>query len=304
MAANDMKKVELEIIALSHSVTQTQNYAVVLGELNGNRRLPIVIGGFEAQAIAVVLERMNPNRPLTHDLFKNAMSAFGVDIKEVVINDLVDGIFFSKLICEKDGEIIEIDSRTSDALAMAVRFNCTVSTFEFVMEQADIGVVVGQFVVLQPAACRLDAGQVEFGGDFGSRLANPHHIAVGPRPERQRQRVNHDRFAGTGLAGERGEARLEVQFQAIDDDKIADGQAAQHGSGGSFVPVQFVAQHREIRVADRVKQAQWFGMGAHRHHVIGGRIKVGLDVKINPAVLSAQQFYPHLGIGRDGNRPV
>ncbi|MBK9719152.1 MAG: bifunctional nuclease family protein [Saprospiraceae bacterium] len=133
-----MKKVELEIIALSHSVTQTQNYAVVLGELNGNRRLPIVIGGFEAQAIAVVLERMNPNRPLTHDLFKNAMSAFGVDIKEVVINDLVDGIFFSKLICEKDGEIIEIDSRTSDALAMAVRFNCTVSTFEFVMEQAGV----------------------------------------------------------------------------------------------------------------------------------------------------------------------
>ena len=97
MAANDMKKVELEIIALSHSVTQTQNYAVVLGELNGNRRLPIVIGGFEAQAIAVVLERMNPNRPLTHDLFKNAMSAFGVDIKEVVINDLVDGIFFFKI---------------------------------------------------------------------------------------------------------------------------------------------------------------------------------------------------------------
>ena len=138
MAANDMKKVELEIIALSHSVTQTQNYAVVLGELNGNRRLPIVIGGFEAQAIAVVLERMNPNRPLTHDLFKNAMSAFGVDIKEVVINDLVDGIFFSKLICEKDGEIIEIYSRTSDALAMAVRFTCTVSTFEFVMEQAGV----------------------------------------------------------------------------------------------------------------------------------------------------------------------
>jgi len=138
MAANDMKKVELEIIALSHSVTQTQNYAVVLGELNGNRRLPIVIGGFEAQAIAVVLERINPHRPLNHDLFKKAMSAFGVDIKEVVINDLVDGIFFSKLICEKDGEIIEIDSRTSDALAMAVRFNCTVSTFEFVMEQAGV----------------------------------------------------------------------------------------------------------------------------------------------------------------------
>ena len=133
-----MKKIPLEIIALSHSVTQSHSFAVVLGEVDGTRRLPIVIGGFEAQAIAVVLERMNPNRPLTHDLFKNAMSAFGVDIKEVVINDLVDGIFFSKLICEKDGEIIEIDSRTSDALAMAVRFNCTVSTFEFVMEQAGV----------------------------------------------------------------------------------------------------------------------------------------------------------------------
>ena len=138
MAANGMKKVELEIIALSHSVTQTQNYAVVLGEMNGNRRLPIVIGGFEAQAIAVVLERMSPNRPLTHDLFKNTMTAFGIDIKEIIINDLVDGIFFSKLVCEKDGESIEIDSRTSDALAMAVRFNCMVSTFEFVMEQAGV----------------------------------------------------------------------------------------------------------------------------------------------------------------------
>jgi len=102
MGADQMRKIELEIIALSHSVTQTQNYAVVLGEVEGNRRLPIVIGGFEAQAIAVVLERMNPNRPLTHDLFKNALSSFGVEIREIIINDLVEGIFFSKLICEKD----------------------------------------------------------------------------------------------------------------------------------------------------------------------------------------------------------
>ena len=133
-----MRKIELEIIALSHSVTQTQNYAVVLGEVEGNRRLPIVIGGFEAQAIAVVLERMNPNRPLTHDLFKNALSSFGVEIKEIIINELVEGIFFSKLICEKDDESIEIDSRTSDALAMAVRFNCPIYTYEFIMESAGV----------------------------------------------------------------------------------------------------------------------------------------------------------------------
>ncbi len=133
-----MQKIELELIALSHSVTQTQNYAVVLGEMQGKRRLPIVIGGFEAQAIAVVMERMNPNRPLTHDLFKNTLSAYNIDIKEVVINDLVEGIFFSKIICDKDGDIVEIDSRTSDALAMAVRFNCPIYTYEFIMEGAGV----------------------------------------------------------------------------------------------------------------------------------------------------------------------
>jgi bifunctional DNase/RNase len=133
-----MGKVQLEIIALSHSVTQSQNYAVVLGEVGGVRRLPIVIGGFEAQAIAVILERMNPNRPLTHDLFRNTISAFQIDIQEVIINDLVEGIFFSKLICEREGEVIEIDSRTSDALAMAVRFNCPIYTYESILEEAGV----------------------------------------------------------------------------------------------------------------------------------------------------------------------
>jgi len=133
-----MAKVQLEIIALSHSVTQNQNYAVVLGEIGGTRRLPIVIGGFEAQAIAVVLERMNPNRPLTHDLFRNTMNAFQIEIQEIIINDLVEGIFFSKLICEKDGEVIEIDSRTSDALAMAVRFSCPIYTYESILEEAGV----------------------------------------------------------------------------------------------------------------------------------------------------------------------
>jgi bifunctional DNase/RNase len=106
-----------------------------LGEQEGSRRLPIVIGSFEAQAIAVAMERMTPNRPLTHDLFKNA---FNIELKEVVINNLLDGIFYARLICLKDGEIVEIDSRTSDALAMAVRFNCPIYTFEFILDAAGV----------------------------------------------------------------------------------------------------------------------------------------------------------------------
>lgn len=133
-----MKKIELEIIALSHSITQTHSYAIVLGETNGLRRLPIVIGGFEAQAIAVALERMNPSRPLTHDLMKNFMSAFNVDMQEIIINDLQEGIFYSKLVCFTENDTVEIDSRTSDALALAVRFGCPIFTYEHILENAGI----------------------------------------------------------------------------------------------------------------------------------------------------------------------
>ena len=133
-----MKKIELEIVALSHSITQTHSYAVVLGEINGLRRLPIVIGGFEAQAIAVALERMNPSRPLTHDLMKNFMMAFNVELNEVVINDLQEGIFYAKLICSSSNDTVEIDSRTSDALAMAVRFGCPIYTYENILAEAGV----------------------------------------------------------------------------------------------------------------------------------------------------------------------
>ncbi len=135
---SDMNKIQLDIVALSHSVSQSHNYAVVLGEQEGSRRLPIVIGAFEAQAIAVAMERMTPNRPLTHDLFKNALDTFDIELKEVIINDLLDGIFYAKLVCLRRGEIIEIDSRTSDALAMAVRFGCPVYTYEFILETAGV----------------------------------------------------------------------------------------------------------------------------------------------------------------------
>ena len=133
-----MKKIELEIVALSHSITQTHSYAVVLGEVNGLRRLPIVIGGFEAQAIAVALERMQPSRPLTHDLMKNFMMAFNIDLHEIIINDLQEGIFYSKLVCSSDKDTIEIDSRTSDAVALAVRFGCPIYTYDNILDSAGI----------------------------------------------------------------------------------------------------------------------------------------------------------------------
>lgn len=133
-----MKKIELEIVALSHSITQTHSYAVVLGEVDGLRRLPIVIGGFEAQAIAVALEKMQPSRPLTHDLFANFMTTFGIELAEVIIYKLEEGIFFAKLVCQSDDNAVEIDSRTSDALALAVRFGCKIYTYENILEAAGL----------------------------------------------------------------------------------------------------------------------------------------------------------------------
>lgn len=133
-----MDKLELEIAALSHSVTQSQSYAVVLKEVEGRRRLPIVIGIPEAQAIAVALENMKPTRPLTHDLMKNLCNEFQIQLQEVIISDLIDGIFHAKLICQQGNDVFEIDSRTSDALALAVRFTCPIYTYEYILDSAGI----------------------------------------------------------------------------------------------------------------------------------------------------------------------
>lgn len=134
-----MEKIELHIIGLSYSQTQTGAYALVLGEKDGaQRRLPIIIGGFEAQAIAIELESMVPSRPLTHDLFKTFADAYTIDVKEVIIYNLVEGIFYAKLISEKGGNTIEIDTRTSDAIALAVRFKCPIYTHEFILASAGI----------------------------------------------------------------------------------------------------------------------------------------------------------------------
>lgn len=135
----EKKKIKLDIIGLSYSQTQSGAYALVLGEAEGKRRLPIIIGGPEAQSIAIELEKMQPTRPLTHDLFKSFADAFEITIKEVVIYNLVEGIFFAELVCEnEDGKTEKIDSRTSDAIALAARFNCPVYTYEFILSTAGI----------------------------------------------------------------------------------------------------------------------------------------------------------------------
>jgi len=133
-----MEKIALDIVGLSYSQTQSGAYALVLGEQEGKRRLPIIIGGFEAQAIAIELEDMTPSRPLTHDLFKSFADSFEIKVNEVIIFNLIEGIFHAKLRCEKDGKQLEIDTRTSDAVALAVRFKCPIFTYEFILKEAGI----------------------------------------------------------------------------------------------------------------------------------------------------------------------
>jgi len=133
-----MEKIELKIVGLSYSQTQSGAYALVLSERNGTRRLPIIIGGFEAQSIAIELEKMRPSRPLTHDLFKTFADSFSIDIKEVVIYNLVEGVFYSKIICEQNGLEVEIDARTSDAIAIGLRSGSPVYTFEHILSSAGI----------------------------------------------------------------------------------------------------------------------------------------------------------------------
>ena len=133
-----MEKIKLEIVGLSYSQTQSGAYALVLGESEGKRRLPIVIGGFEAQAIAIELEKMTPSRPLTHDLFKSMAKQFDIDIKEILIYNFAEGIFYAKIVCSTPEKEVEIDARTSDAIAIAVRFGCPIFTYEFILSSAGV----------------------------------------------------------------------------------------------------------------------------------------------------------------------
>lgn len=131
-----MEKVRLEIVGLSFSQSQSGAYALILGEVKGNRRLPIIIGGLEAQAIAVEIEKIKPIRPLTHDLFKNFADIYLIQLKEVIIDQFKQGVFHAKLVCVQNNVESIIDSRTSDAVALAIRFKCPIYTYEFIMAEA------------------------------------------------------------------------------------------------------------------------------------------------------------------------
>ena len=133
-----MDKIELKVVGLSYSQTQTGAYALILKEKSGNRRLPIIIGGAEAQAIAIPLEKMTPSRPLTHDLFKSFLDSFDIVMQEVVIYNLVEGIFFAKIICSQGTKNLEIDARSSDAVAIALRCEKPIYTHDFILGSAGI----------------------------------------------------------------------------------------------------------------------------------------------------------------------
>jgi bifunctional DNase/RNase len=133
-----MGKIKLNVLGISYSQTQSGAYALVLSEEEGNRRIPIIVGGFEAQAIAIELEGLAPPRPLTHDLFKNFADAYGIHIMEVNIHKLEDGVFFANILCDNGGERTTLDARTSDAIALALRFKCPIYTTEAIVEKAGI----------------------------------------------------------------------------------------------------------------------------------------------------------------------
>jgi uncharacterized protein len=133
-----MEKIRLEIIGMSYSQSQSGAYALILGERNGKRRLPIIIGGFEAQAIAIELEKIKTPRPLTHDLFKSFADVYKITVTEIIINKFHEGVFYAKLVCSLGNDEQEVDSRTSDAIAIALRFNCPIYTYENIMVAAGI----------------------------------------------------------------------------------------------------------------------------------------------------------------------
>ena len=145
-----MSLIQLTIKGISYSQTQSGAYALVLSEIEGSRTLPIIIGAFEAQSIAIALEtEIRPPRPLTHDLFKTFSDTFKINIKEVIIHKLVDGIFFSSLVCEREGVEEVIDTRTSDAIAIAVRFNAPIYTYENILDKAGIYLKVEEELAIE-----------------------------------------------------------------------------------------------------------------------------------------------------------
>ena len=165
-----MQLIQLDIVGLSYSQTQTGAYALVLGELTGNRRLPIIIGSFEAKAIAVALEsEIKPERPITHDLFTTFCKGYDIRVQKVVISSIKDGIFSSIIYCvDNNGKEIELDARTSDAVAIAVRFNTPIFTYLAIME--DAGIILDKDIT--PSVETKKVGFPEIESEFASLSLN------------------------------------------------------------------------------------------------------------------------------------
>lgn len=164
-----MEKVKLEIVGMSYSRSQSGAYALILGIEYQKKRLPIIIGSSEAQAIAIELEKMKPSRPLTHDLFANFARKFNINVSEVIINKFEEGIFYSKLVCNQDGEVLEIDSRTSDAVALALRFKCPIYTYQSIIDEAGI-MLEDDPIGEDPEADTFESTLEEESGDFDDYL--------------------------------------------------------------------------------------------------------------------------------------
>jgi bifunctional DNase/RNase len=190
-----MKKIKLDIVGLSYSQTQSGAYALVLGEVSGRRRLPIIIGGFEAQAIAIEIEKMSPSRPLTHDLFKSLTLHFNVVIEEVIIYNLVDGIFFAKLICNDGKKTAEIDARTSDAIALAVRYQCPIYTYEFILASAGIMIEGSDFAFLENIEPTDDSEKVNIEGSVKSGYASYSEVELREMLDKALSEENYEKAA-------------------------------------------------------------------------------------------------------------
>lgn len=200
-----MRKVELEIAGLSHTITQSQSYAVLLSEVGGIRKLPIVIGAFEAQAIAVAIEKVVINRPLSHDLIRNIFSVFNISLKEVLIDNLQDGIFYSKLICDREGQEVEIDSRTSDALALAVRFNCPIFTYEFILETA--GTIISDPVKTKEEGAEEEEDETVEAAPALTAEEDLTKLTIKELNDRLRDLLNHEDYEGAAKVRDEIEKR-------------------------------------------------------------------------------------------------
>ncbi len=161
-----MRRVKLKVLGISYSQTQSGAYALVLAEEKGERRMPIIIGGFEAQSIVIKLENLNPPRPLTHDLLKSFADSFGITLFEVIIDRFEDGVFYSKLVCSDGEKDFSIDSRTSDAVALALRFNCPIFTTEDILERA--GIIIDQASAESEPESEEEGKAMASGEDFRS----------------------------------------------------------------------------------------------------------------------------------------